>query len=162
MLREINHVQQVPSDYFRRWFADENLDLLVWHKPDETIYGFQLCYDRYWRHRALTWTEDHGFSHDDIDDGEQSPLTNRSPTLSPSGPFEATAVLSRFRTSARYVPIRTRIFVRQKIQEYDGKKSTRAWNYPILGFGLGFIAGIGCFISYVALSEQLRENPPQD
>jgi len=152
MLREISHVQQVPSDYFRRWFADENLDLIVWHKPDQTIHGFQLCYDRSWRHRALTWTEDRGYSHDKIDDGEESPLANRSPMLTPAGPFEATAVLSRFRTSARYVPVRTRIFVRQKIREYEGKKGLRTWGYPILGFSLGFIAGIGSFVSYAMLS----------
>lgn len=153
MLREISHVQQVPSDYFRRWFADENLDLIVWHKPDQTIYGFQLAYDRSWRHRALTWTEDRGYSHDRIDDGEDSPLANRSPVLSPGDTFEADAVLARFRTSARYLPVKTKIFVRQKIKQYGKREGGPVWIYPLVGFHMGFIAGMGFFFSLTTFAE---------
>ena len=43
----------VAGDRDRRWIADEYFDLIVWYEDDQTIHGFQLCYDKPGRERAL-------------------------------------------------------------------------------------------------------------
>lgn len=73
----------------RRWFSDEYFDLFVW-LDDAHLTGFQLCYDKGGRERALTWRKDGEMTHTGIDDGEYSPLKNMSPILVPDGmiPYE--------------------------------------------------------------------------
>ena len=51
----------VRGDYDRRWLSDDFFDLVIWYRPDDTIYGFQLCYDKPSWERALTWMSDRGF-----------------------------------------------------------------------------------------------------
>jgi hypothetical protein len=109
----------LPNDYFRRWFSTAHFDLVVWYKPDDAIYGFQLCYDKDGREKAFTWLEDKGFSHQSIDSGEESPLANRTPILVPlQGRFETARVLACFRASDEKLPIKLRALVRRKIREY--------------------------------------------
>ncbi len=48
-------VRQVPNDYPRRWFYDDHLDLVAWYKPDGSLHGFQLSYDKTGHEKALTW-----------------------------------------------------------------------------------------------------------
>ncbi|QEN08583.1 hypothetical protein EXM22_11525 [Oceanispirochaeta crateris] len=56
MLVEIENVRQVPGEDHRRWFLDENTDLIVWYDSSgEKITGFQLCYDKKSVQRCLTW-----------------------------------------------------------------------------------------------------------
>jgi hypothetical protein len=52
MLAEIRDVRQIPGEGFRRWFSDGDFDLIVWYAGGE-IAGFQLCYDKGRRERAL-------------------------------------------------------------------------------------------------------------
>jgi hypothetical protein len=70
MLVEIRNTRQIEGEGFRRWFTDEFFDLIVWYDEKRTLVGFQLCYDKEGRERALTWTREHGFQHNRIDDGE--------------------------------------------------------------------------------------------
>ena len=60
MLAEIKNVRQIPGEDTRRWFVDENTDLIVWFSPPDgkTISGFQLCYDKKSVQRCLTWQKD--------------------------------------------------------------------------------------------------------
>jgi len=119
MLIEEQHASQVPNDYFRRWFKDENLDLIVWYKTDGAIYGFQICYDRADNEKALRWLSDRGFSHYGVDSGEESPLSNRTPLfVTMEGCFETAQVLSRFRSSDERLPRQLRALVRRKLREY--------------------------------------------
>lgn len=56
MLVEIENVRQVPGEEIRRWFVDENTDLIVWYDSSgEQVTGFQLCYDKKSVQRCLTW-----------------------------------------------------------------------------------------------------------
>jgi hypothetical protein len=56
MLVEIEKVRQVPGEDYRRWFVDENTDLIVWYDASgDRITGFQLCYDKKSVQRCLTW-----------------------------------------------------------------------------------------------------------
>jgi hypothetical protein len=54
--------KRVHGDYDRRWLSDDFFDLIIWYRPDDTIYGFQLCYDKPYWERALTRMCDKGFS----------------------------------------------------------------------------------------------------
>ena len=56
MLAEIRNARQIAGEDFRRWFTDEEFDLIVWYGDDRSLVGFQLCYDKQDRERALTWT----------------------------------------------------------------------------------------------------------
>ncbi len=61
MLVEIEGVRQIPEEGPRRWFVDENMDLIIWYDSDlETILGFQLCYDKKSVQRCLTWQKGEG------------------------------------------------------------------------------------------------------
>lgn len=73
MLQELQ-VTQPRGEPSRRWFRDERFDLIVWFEGDQ-ILGFQLCYDRAGRERAVTWLPASGYSHDRIDsDGDRPGL----------------------------------------------------------------------------------------
>jgi hypothetical protein len=120
MLKEMSLGQQdlqIP----RRWFTDPDLELIVWFdkggKPD----GFQLCYDRRGHERALTWTEDAGYRHDRIDDGEGNPAKNSSPILVSDGAFSAGDVLARFEIESAAVDLEIRRFVTEKLREYGSR-----------------------------------------
>ncbi len=100
MVREVQGARQVPGEGFRRWFTDQYFDLIVWYdgdSPDGAIAGFQLCYDKFNRERALTWRKNKGFTHEKVDDGEgpfalQAKMT---PILLPDGVFDAEGVTRR-------------------------------------------------------------------
>jgi hypothetical protein len=116
MLKEMSSGRQAQP--WRRWFTDEEFDLIVWFSRQGTPDGFQLCYDRKGHERALTWTEDAGYSHDRIDDGEGNPTKNRSPILVSDGVFPAAEVLRRFEATSSGIESHIRQFVAQKLREY--------------------------------------------
>ena len=70
MLRELRHVRQIKGEGIRRCFRDPYFKLIVWYDDEDSLTGFQLCYDRQGRERAFTWWKDYGFRHDRVDDGE--------------------------------------------------------------------------------------------
>ena len=55
MLRELKKVRQIEGDRHRRWFADEELDLILWYGPEKKLDGFQICYDKLAGTRMITW-----------------------------------------------------------------------------------------------------------
>jgi hypothetical protein len=72
-LRELRDTRQVEGEPKRRWFSSPDLDLIVWLDDEESLVGFQLCYDKTRGERALTWRDGRGYDHNAVDDGEQSP-----------------------------------------------------------------------------------------
>ena len=102
----------------RRWFADEELDLIVWLDAKSIISGFQLCYDRRGRERALTWTRGQGYFHSRVDDGESGPNKNQSPILIADGAFDSAAVVELFRLRSEDMPAKLRKFVLDKLRDY--------------------------------------------
>jgi hypothetical protein len=99
--------EPVEHDRDRRWIADEYFDLIVWYEPDGAIHGFQLCYDKPGRERALTWTRERGFVHTAIDSGESRPTANRTPILVPDGVFPTEDVRREFLVRERRCPPRS-------------------------------------------------------
>jgi len=114
--------KSVRGDYDRRWLSDDFFDLIIWYRPDDTIHGFQLCYDKAYWERALTWMYDRGFSHMQVESGEKVYPPNQTPILVPDGSFPADAVLHEFARRSSALPIEVRQLVTDKISEFVQRK----------------------------------------
>ena len=108
----------VCGDYDRRWLNDDFFDLIIWYRPDDAIYGFQLCYDKPYWERALTWMSDRGFTHMQVDSGEQVYPPNQTPILVPDGSFPADKVLHEFTRRGNALPLEVRQLITDKISEF--------------------------------------------
>jgi hypothetical protein len=118
-LAELADVQQDPRGPRRRWFRSSNEDLIVWY-GDDSIVGFQLCYDRKQTERALTWMKGKGYVHERVDDGEAVGLAHkRAPILIADGVFDNNTILERFLAIADVVPRDIVDFVAAKLKEYS-------------------------------------------
>lgn len=97
MLQEVKRPKQIKGEPFRRWFSDEIFDLIVWYSTDKSIMGYQLCYREGADEHALTWLKDSGFSHRQVDSGENRSLRHKmTPILLPDGIFKKNHILERF------------------------------------------------------------------
>jgi hypothetical protein len=117
VLREIDSVRQDDPGLARRWFQDDFFDLFVWMRADGSVMAFQLCYDRLGEERVLGWSEGRGFMHKGIDDGEATPLKNRSPILVANGPLAAGLVEREFRASCQALDAGLAAFVLSRVAE---------------------------------------------
>lgn len=96
MLREIKSVRQISDEPNRRWFSDDDMDLIVWYKGD-VIFGFQLCYDKLGEEKALSWKTDSGLVHEKVDSGETRDGHYKStPILIKNGSFDIDTIKSIF------------------------------------------------------------------
>jgi hypothetical protein len=103
LLAEIKHVRQVSNEGFRRWFTDEYFDLIVWYTGAE-VTGFQLCYDKGERERALTWRRPGRYEHHKVDDGEAPPgMYKMTPVLVQDGVFDHLAIAEKFQRASRRI-----------------------------------------------------------
>jgi len=119
MLTEIDHTRQIKGEPHRRWFEDADCDLIVWDHGGSNIIGFQLCYGKNRDEHALTWRVGCGFSHERVDDGEESFQPYKStPLLIPDGRFDAAMVVEDFRRRSGSIEPRVAEFILQKLSEY--------------------------------------------
>lgn len=132
MLREWRDVRQIEGEGFRRWFSDQDLDLIVWFDgpSQRSIVGFQLCYDKRRRERALTWKRDQGFSHNRIDDGEIPLGTKRTPILVADGTFARDKVKRLFADSAVQIEKRIVDFVGETLDTFPVAPAARPGDGP--------------------------------
>jgi hypothetical protein len=56
MLREIKSVRQIPREAFRRWYTDNDNDLIVW-LDKYRVMGFQLLVPGSGGRTVITWHE---------------------------------------------------------------------------------------------------------
>ena len=112
----------VRGDYDRRWLSDDFFDLIIWYRPDDTVHGFQLSYDKPHWERALTWISDRGFSHTQVDSAEHVYPPNQTPILIPDGSFPAGTVLREFARRSNALPDEVRRLVTDKISEFVQRK----------------------------------------
>lgn len=110
-------IRQIDRDFDRRWMSDEYFDLIVWYAPGGQIHGFQLCYDKRGKERALTWTPG-GFLHTAIDSGDTDPLANRTPILVEDGNFPAEEVRVEFYARSLLLPADLRALVLERLDAY--------------------------------------------
>jgi hypothetical protein len=119
-LTEVSDVRQIAREPRRRWFRSSNEDLIIWYTNDDSILGFQLCYDRQGTERALSWRVERGYSHEKVDDGEAVGFAHKqTPILVPDGVFDSQGVLERFLAAANSLPRDIVAFVSAKLREYS-------------------------------------------
>ncbi|HSO19827.1 MAG TPA: hypothetical protein VLT88_10235 [Desulfosarcina sp.] len=125
MLKEIENVRQIDGEPRRRWFHDDDFDLIVWLGPDDgmkirdRIIGFQLCYNKSETPRALTWYARSGYAHCRVDDGESKPGKYKAaPILLQNGPFTQNGIAGRFMDASRKIDTEIAAFVHEKIIAY--------------------------------------------
>ena len=118
-LREFENVRQEPGSY-RRLFASAYFDLYLWYdRQGGRVTGFQLCYDKDHVYRVLTWTEQEGYRHNRVDDGDvSSGGPKRTPILIPDGTFDAPTITELFLAAARGLDAAIVDLVRVKLAEY--------------------------------------------
>lgn len=112
-------IRPVAHDLDRRWISDDYFDLIVWYESLDQIHGFQLCYDKPRRERALTWTRTRGYLHTAIDSGESKPTTNRTPILIADGTFPAEQIKREFMIRGGLLPTDIRELVLARIKDYE-------------------------------------------
>jgi hypothetical protein len=124
LLYEIANVRQICGEPTRRWFASLGHDLIVWIANGDDPVAFQLCYDKGWKERAITWRAGRGFDHARVDNGESIPGGYKgTPLLVPDGPFPKARVHDEFMTVAVRVPASIKSFVARRILRYPlGRK----------------------------------------
>jgi len=120
MLTEIRNARQVQGEGFRRWFTDDYFDLIVWYGADDSFVGFQLCYDKQSRERALTWTFDHGFRHNRIDSGETPGHFKMTPVIVADGTFSYGEVAQRFEKASAGVDPPLAHFISEALRGFPG------------------------------------------
>ncbi len=118
MLTEIRNPRQVQGEGFRRWFTDEYFDLIVWYGDDGSLVGFQLCYDKKQRERALTWTLENGFQHNRIDSGEVPGHSKMTPIIVADGAFSREDIAVRFEKAAAKMDADVARFVGSAVRGY--------------------------------------------
>lgn len=128
MLAEIRGARQIPGEGFRRWFTDEYFDLIAWYDrpspsdaatgPIKALKGFQLCYDKTGRERALTWTREHGFQHNRIDSGEVPGHAKMTPVIIADGEFSKDTVAELFRKEAARIDPALAGFIYAAVKAY--------------------------------------------
>ena len=119
MFSEFSDISQIEGEPKRRWFADKNLELIVWLDEDDKIVGFQFCYETDKESRAVTWLENTGYSHARIDEGEDRlPHHKATPILIPDRVFDKKIVEERFASSSDGIPKEIARFVSKKLSEY--------------------------------------------
>ena len=108
---------QVEHDPGRRWFFDEDFDLIVWQSDDSAVTAFELCYDKSSFERAITWNPEQGYGHFRVDSGEDNPMRNRTPILVTDGAFPKAEVIARFTQASIDLEPAIRAFVLERLQQ---------------------------------------------
>ena len=120
VLTEIPHARQIVGEGRRRWFTDEYFDLIVWYGTETSPVGFQLCYDKAGRERALTWTRAHGYRHDRVDAGETPGRAKMTPVIVADGALDRDVLSLRFRKESAGIDREIASPVSEKLASYTG------------------------------------------
>lgn len=121
MLVEQKIVRQVEGERARRFFSDDEFDLILWNDVDGSFSGFQLCYDKGRDERALTWKNGAGYTHDRVDAGEVVGKP-KTPVLIADGVFPARQIADRFSAASIAIDQDIAQFIREKILLYNRER----------------------------------------
>jgi len=77
MLQEWQGANRQDRDGNRRWFTDEEMDLIVWYRGS-TVSDFQLCYDKTGDQHAIVWSDEGLLRHQRVDAGNERPGSPKS------------------------------------------------------------------------------------
>ena len=76
------------------------MDLFVWFNNDDEVVSYHLTYNKPHDEKALTWSEEKGFSHLGIDDGTRPGKHPGSPLLVKDGAIKPTEIISMLKKDA--------------------------------------------------------------
>lgn len=117
MLQEVV-VTQVDQEPRRRWFVDEDLDLVVWLSDRAAVVALELCYDKLRHERAMTWSRERGYGHFRVDAGDETPMRNRTPILVTDGAFPKEQVIASFTAASATLDPAIRGIVLERLQQF--------------------------------------------
>jgi hypothetical protein len=80
--------------------------------------GIQICYDRSYGERALTWLKDKVFDHTRVNPDYLYANRSGTPILMPDGYFDNRAILEKFLKDSVDMDRKFVIFIKQKINEF--------------------------------------------
>ena len=119
MLNEIKDVTQYESGKHRRWFHDDYFDLYTWESYSGDLLGFQLCYAKLGKERALRWSPESGYRHEGVDAPEDKPGRAMSALFVADGVFDPLGIGAKFESASMEMPVRVRDFVLLKVRAYS-------------------------------------------
>ena len=118
MLNEIKDVTQYETGKHRRWFHDDDFDLYTWENYDGALQGFQLCYAKLGKERALRWSPEAGFAHEGVDTPEDKPGRSMSALFVADGAVDAN-LAATFENATLEMPEKFRNFVLERIRAHE-------------------------------------------
>lgn len=116
MLREIRYVKQERKKDKRRWFTDDYWDLYVWVRADGSFSGFQLCYGKTDRQRALTWLDGSAPVHTGVREESAHAGNMSTPILVADGVLDVEGVDQKFRADSAGIDPDVRRYVISKLE----------------------------------------------
>src|SRR3989442_9938332 len=106
----------------RRWFSDDDFDLVVWFSDSGSIAGFELCYDKSYAERALIWSSSGGDGHFGVGTRESTPLKNLTPILGAEGALAKDRVIAGLLEVSRNPDPAPGAFVIRLLQDYPAAR----------------------------------------
>lgn len=125
MLSEVTAVRQDEGEPPRRWFTDEEHDLIVWLTAERLPQSFQFCYGKGAVERALTWKPETGFIHQRVDDGERMGWQKSTPILDEREPWDPDGVTQAFLSVSADLPMDVSGFVMERLVAATGNGHRR-------------------------------------
>ena len=112
-------IAQKEKSLFRRWFTDDDYwDIYVWTNTNNEIVGVQICYNRGFNEKALTWFRDESFDHKTVNPSYLSKHRRASPVLMPDGYFDNDKILQKFLKDSVDIDKKLTDFIALKIKEF--------------------------------------------
>lgn len=111
-----------PNQLSKRWFSDMQHDLFVWLTVDGQITAFQFSYNKCANEHLLSWSAAYGYSHDRIDDGENSPFQTMSPIMVPDDAVDSAQVAESFRSVSELLEPEIVEFIYSKLRAYGSSQ----------------------------------------
>ena len=108
MLKELTDVRQINGEGVRRWFIDDDLELILWYDLDRKLEGFQICYDKLAGTRTITWKK-------------VSPASGETKSILVSdGPYNKDRLLALMERSSENLDGNLRSFILKRIETHGG------------------------------------------
>lgn len=119
MLTEWLGASRSDSGAVRRWFVDDDMDLIVWFR-DQVITDFQLCYDKRGDQHAITWSDNGSVQHRRVDAGDRpSGRAKSSPVITGVASRAIEELPVRFANRASELDPSMTAFVTKVIQSFS-------------------------------------------
>ena len=94
------------------------MDLFVWINDADQVTGYQLTYNKPHDEKALCWTEEHGFSHQSVDEGTRPGKHPGSPLLISDGVVDVVWLSSLLKENTGELDVKIKAFIIASIQNF--------------------------------------------